>query len=338
MLNSSFRIADRQVGLDTNPYVIAEAGSNFNQSMDAARRLIDVAVEAEADAIKFQLFRADILYPSKTGLYDLFKSIELNPDWIPQLMDYANKSGIHFTASAFDSASINVLEAVGVPFHKIASSETSKLSMVHSIASTGKPVCISTGMCDIIDVEEAVYVCRDVGNSRVILMQCGTMYPLPNELVNLRVLKSFAERFGGVLGFSDHTLGTAAAAAAVGMGATVFEKHFTLDRNSEGPDHSYALEPEELKVYVQTVRDAHLSLGSPYKEMLHSEREGGRREGLYAAREVASGERLSAADIVSKRPAVGLRGRYAPALIGAIAVRAIPMGHPLSWDLVRFDE
>lgn len=337
MLNTSFSIADTQVGLDTKPYVIAEAGSNFNQSLDTARRLIDVAVEAEASAIKFQLFRADILYPSKTGLYDLFKSIELNPDWVPKLMDYATSSGIHFTASAFDFESIKVLEEVGVPFHKIASSETSKLSLVHRIASTGKPVAISTGMCDMVDIEEAVNVCHGVDNNRIILMQCGTMYPLPTELVNLRVLKSFANRFGGVIGFSDHTLGFSAAAVAVGVGATVFEKHFTLDRNSEGPDHSYAIEPEELKAYVRTLREAHLSLGSSEKEMLQSEREGGRREGLYAAREIASGERITAADIVSKRPAVGLPARYAPSLIGALAIQTIPSGHPLLWSLVTFD-
>jgi len=177
MLSNHFSIADTQVGLDTSPYVIAEAGSNFNQSIDTARRLIDVAVEAGADAIKFQLFRADILYPLKTGFYDLFKSIELNPDWVPHLMDYARKSGIQFTASAFDFESIGVLEAVGVPFHKIASSETSNLHLVHRIASTGKPVAISTGMCDMVDIEEAVNVCCGVGNGRVVLMQCSTMYP-----------------------------------------------------------------------------------------------------------------------------------------------------------------
>jgi sialic acid synthase SpsE len=337
MLSTSFPIAGTKVGLDNPPYVIAEAGSNFNQSMDIARRLIDVAVEAGADAIKFQLFRADILYPSKTGFYDLFKSIELNPDWVPQLMDYAKKVGIHFTASAFDFESISVLEAVGAPFHKIASSETSNLSLVHRLASTGKPVAISTGMCDMVDVEEAVNVCRGVGNDRVILMQCGTMYPLPAEFVNLRVLKSFADRFGGVLGFSDHTLGSAAAAAAVGIGATVFEKHFTLDRNSQGPDHAYAIEPEELKTYVRTVREAYLSLGSYEKEMLQSEREGGRREGLYAARELVAGERLSASDIVSKRPAVGLRARYADVLTGAVVSKAVAKDQPITWDVLNFD-
>ena len=202
----------------------------------------------------------------------MFKSNELNADWVPELQKYANEVGVEFTASAFDFESISLLETLKVPFLKVASSETSNLLMVHRIASIGIPVIISTGMCDMVDVEEAINVCRGVDNSRIVLMQCGTAYPLAPEQANLRVLEMFAGRFGGVLGFSDHTLGFAAAAAAIGLGATVFEKHITLDKNTEGPDHSYAVEPQELKTYVRTLHEAFLSLGSANKEMLSSER------------------------------------------------------------------
>ena len=338
MLSKIFSIADKTVGVDYKPYVIAEAGSNFNQSMDTARKLIDAAAEVNADAVKFQLFRAEVLDPSKSGLFDVFKSIELNPDWVPKLMDHAKANSIHFSASAFDLRSVEILEEVGVPFHKIASSETSNLPLVHKIASTGKPVLISTGMCDMVDIEEAINVCQGVGNDRIVIMQCGTIYPLPQELTNLKVLKSFASRFGGVLGFSDHTDGLAAAPVAIGLGATVFEKHFTLDKKSEGPDHSYAIEPKQLEDYINTIHEAHLSLGSSEKSMLDDEKKGGRREGLYAGKDLKVGHQLCHSDIESKRPAVGMRARYLQTVIGATIVKNIPKGHHLTWDVLSFEE
>lgn len=334
MLNSSFKIAGKPVGECAPPYIVAEAGSNFDQSIDKARKLIDAATEAGADAVKFQLFRADILQPKSSELYDIFKSVELNADWVPDLARHAQERGLHFSASAFDMESLGVLEKVGVPFHKIASSEATKLDFVHRVATAGKPVLLSTGMCDMVDVEEAMAMCEAAGNRDVVLMQCGAMYPLPPELANLRVLQSFASRFRCVVGFSDHTLGQVAAAAAVGLGATVFEKHFTLDRNSKGPDHSYALEPAELKAYVAGIHEAHRALGDGVKDMLPDERKFGRREGLYAARTLAKGDLLTATDIVKKRPAVGLRDRYASKIVGAKVTAPVAKDQPLSWDVL----
>ena len=170
--------------------------------------------------------------------------------------------------------SVDELEAAKTPAHKVASSETTNLGFLHKIASTGKPVIISTGMCDMVDIEEAVNTCLGAGNDKIVLLQCGAMYPLPNELVaNLRVIQSLAQRFGCPVGFSDHTLGQIAAITAVGLGATVFEKHYTLDKKGAGPDHFYALEPNELKSYVSAVREAHEALGSGEKQMLPKERE-----------------------------------------------------------------
>ena len=336
MLLSEFAIGGCPVGGEAAPYVIAEAGSNFNQSLDVARRLIDVAAESGVNAVKFQLFQAEALYPNGGELYDIFKSVELNADWVPMLDRHATDRGIAFMASAFDIKSVDLLEAVSVPGHKIASSETSNLGFLHYVASKGRPLIISTGMCDMVDVEDAVSVCLGVGNTQVALLQCGAMYPLPSELANLRVIASFAERFRCPVGFSDHTLGQAAAVAAIGLGASIFEKTFTLDRASPGPDHSYALEPGELKAYVAALREGHKAMGSPNKDMLPKERELGRREGLYAARDLAEGEMLGAEDIAVHRPSVGLRARYCKVLIGANLTRNVAKDEPLTWDVVNF--
>ena len=336
MLKNELKIAGTQVGGAAAPYVIAEIGSNFDKNLDKARKLIDVACEAGANAVKFQLFRADYLYPNGGELHDIFKSTELDPDWVPLLDKHARDQGLQFLASAFDLKSVDVLEAVNTPAHKVASSETTNLSFLHKLASTGKPVIISTGMCDMVDVEEAVNVCLGAGNDQIVLLQCGAMYPLPNELVNLRVIQSMAQRFNCPVGFSDHTLGRVAAITAVGLGATVFEKHYTLDKKGAGPDHFYALEPDGLKSYISAIREAHEALGSGEKQMLPKERELGRREGLYLARNLAKGETITAADIVIKRPAVGLRARYASAVVGATLAQAVDKDQPLDWNALSF--
>jgi len=337
LLKNEFNIGGTTVGGSVSPYVIAEIGSNFDNSLDKAKKLIDVAKEAGANAVKFQLFRADVLYPNRDGLYDIFKSIELNAEWVPVLEKHARDQGLHFMASAFDMGSIDVLQEVNVPAHKVASSETTNLGFLHKLASSGKPIIISTGMCDMVDIEEAVNACIGAGNNQIVLLQCGSIYPLPNNLVNLRVIQSLNQRFNCPVGFSDHTLGQIAAIAAVGLGATVFEKHFTLDKNSAGPDHFYALEPDELKSYVAAIHEAHLALGFGDKQMLAEEKEQGRREGLYIGRNMAKGETITSADIVIKRPAVGLRSRYASAVIGASLTKAMEQDQPLSWESISFD-
>lgn len=336
MLKNELKIAGTSVGGTASPYIIAEVGSNFDKSLNKAYKLIDVAAAAGANAVKFQLFRADFLYPNGGELYDVFKSIELDPEWVPKLDQHARDQGLHFMASAFDLKSVDVLESVNTPAHKVASSETTNLGFLHKLASTGKPIIISTGMCDMVDIEEAVSACLGAGNDQVVLLQCGAMYPLPNALVNLRVIQSLAQRFNCPVGFSDHTLGQVAAITAIGLGATVFEKHYTLDKKGAGPDHFYALEPDDLKSYVAAVREAHEALGSGEKQMLPKERELGRREGLYLARDVARGETITAADVIAKRPAIGLRARYASAIVGATLTQAVDKGQPLTWDVLTF--
>jgi len=338
LLNNELKIAETTVGGNASPYIIAEVGSNFDKNFDKAKKLIDVAREAGANAVKFQLFRADVLYPNRDGLYDIFKSIELDAEWVPLLNKHAKDQGLHFIASAFDMDSVKVLELINTPAHKVASSETTNLGFVHKLASTGKPVIISTGMCDMVDVEEAINACLGAGNDQIILLQCGAMYPLPNDLVNLRVIQSLAQRFNCPVGFSDHTLGQVAAIAAVGLGAKVFEKHYTLDKNGVGPDHFYAMEPAELKSYVSAIHEAHEALGSGEKQMLPKEKELGRREGLYLMRDMNKGETITAADIISRRPASGLRARYVSAVIGAKLIQSVEKDQALNWDVLTFGD
>ena len=326
-LKNSFAVGPTSVGGDARPYFIAEAGSNFDQDLDTARKLIDFASDAGADAVKFQLFQADVLFPDGGESHAAFKAVELNPDWVPVLAAHAAERGIAFMASAFDAASVEVLEAVGVPAHKVASSETTNLPLVDTIAATGKPIFLSTGMCDLVDVQDAVAR----GNTSVAILQCGAMYPLPPEHAHLRVMDLYREVFGAPFGYSDHSLGAPLVLAAVARGAHVIEKHFTHDRSAKGPDHFYALEPDELTELIRDVQVVFAALGEAHKDLLPSERQYGRREGLYAARDLTANSVLVTDDIEVRRPALGLRARHHDAVTGMRASRDIAAGMPLTW-------
>ena len=330
---------DDKANLDVikKPYVIAEAGSNFNQNLDEAKRLIDVAVKSRANAVKFQLFKADCLYPKKDGLYNVFKSLELNYEWLPKLKKHADGQGIDFIASAFDFESLDELDRLGVWAHKIASSEVTNLKFLHYVASKKKPIFISTGMCDLVNVQEAINIARNVGNNDICIMQCGSMYPLPIKFANLLVIKAFKEQFNCHVGFSDHTLGFTASIVAVGLGATVFEKHFTLDRNAPGPDHFYALEPNELGEYVEQIQNAHECLGDQIKDMLPDERLKGRRDGVYFSRDLIAGHVISTEDIVTRRPAGRISARYSTVLLGGILKEAVKAGDSPDWETLTFN-
>jgi sialic acid synthase SpsE len=335
MLATEFKIAGRLIGADQRPYVIAEAGSNHNQSLDTARQLIDVAAEAGCDAVKFQLFEAGELYPPTHELYKIFKAVELSPDWLLPLQQHAMTRGLAFFASVFDRRSADRLAALDVPAFKIASSETAKLDLLAYVAAKKKPLIVSTGMCDLVDILEAASCCERNGNNEVALLQCVALYPPQPSDANLAVMDTLHSLFGCPVGYSDHVLGTTIAVAAVARGAAVIEKHFTLDRKSPGPDHSYALEPNELADMVRQMREVHAAIGNGVKDMHPEERRRGRREGLYAAKAVALGERFTSDAIAIRQPAIGIRARQLDQLIGLATVRALKEGDPIHWDDVR---
>jgi len=330
-----YGISDRNEEL-VEPYIIAEVGSNFNQSLDTAKKLIDESVKAKVNAVKFQLFRAEELYDPSHELYDIFKSIELSPDLVPLLKEYCEDREVEFMASAFDIASIQVLEDANVNIHKVASSEKPNPKLLHRFASTLKPTVISTGMCSFSDVVDAVDIFKSCGNEKVCLLQCTSLYPSEPKNMNLKVIGSFKNYFNLPVGLSDHSLGFVSAITAVGLGATIFEKHITLDRESQGPDHFYAMEPNEFREYVDNISQAFLALGENEKLFLEEEKAVGRREGLYAARDILEGEPINEKNLKISRPAKGIISDYFKDIVGARANRNIRKDEPIYWSQLEF--
>lgn len=333
-LAATIRVGDSVIGRG-GTYVIAEIGSNHDQSLDTGRELIVTAARAGADAVKFQLFSADALYPRDTEMWRLFRAVELSPDWLDPLAREAREHGVDFFVSVFDATSLEHAAAARVPALKVASSETTNLRLLAGMARVGVPLLISTGMCDFVDVIEAVDVARREGNLAVALLQCGAVYPLDVSDVNLRVMDSFRSIFGCPVGLSDHTLGIATAIAAAARGADVVEKHVTLSRSGTGPDHSYALEPTDFASMVSGIREAGVALGGSEKRMLRPERELGRRDGLYAQRTIAPGDLITEDDIAVRRPAVGIRARHRSSVIGARVRVRVEKGEPIGWHAIE---
>lgn len=332
MLNREFEVAGRKIGPVHPCYVIAEAGSNHNQSLDTALRLIDVAAKAGCDAVKFQMFDTSELYRPDHELYANFKSVELSPDWLDPLKKHANGCGLTFFASVFDRRSVDRMAAVNVPAFKIASAEATKLGLVAYIAALGKPLFISTGMCDLVDVLEVTACCERNENHNVGLMQCIALYPAEPKDVNLAAMDTLRNVVSCPVGFSDHTLGATISVAAVARGARIIEKHFTLDRSSKGPDHFYALEPNELSEMVRQIRDVDASIGDGIKAMHAAERRVGRRFGLYAARDIRAGDKIALDAIAVRQPAVGISARHRDQVMELVARQSISAGLPIRWE------
>lgn len=331
-MTQNVRIGKRSVGDGQPVYVIAEVGSNHDKNFDQARRMIDAAAEAGADAVKFQLFSAQALYPQGGELFEIIKSLELPREWVPDLTRHAHDRGLDFLASPFDLDAIDVMAAADAPAYKIASSETTNLPLIAHAAAQRKPVIISTGMCDLADIQEAIDVVRSTGNDDIVLLQCSALYPSTPAQAHLRVMDTLKHAFQRPVGFSDHSLALTVPTVAVARGACMIEKHFTLDRKGKGPDHFYALEPDDFKALVTAVRDAEASLGSAEKRMLPEESREARRESLRAAHDISAGTVLSAADFATARPADGVRPRLLGAFLGRRTTRAFTKGQALTWE------
>lgn len=313
-------------------YIIAEVGSNFDGKLSQAKRLIDVAAEAKADAVKFQLFRAEVLYPDKSQpVHSRVKDCELPREWLSELIAYSKSADIDFLATPFDSEAISLLEDAGIKAYKWGSSEATNHRLLLQVARTGKPVYLSTGMCTMADIAEAVDILDTNGCPDVKIMHCYAVYPTAYEDAHLRVMDTLRKAFHKPVGFSDHSLGIALPIAAAALGAAVIEKHFTLDRNLKGPDHSYAIEPHELKDMVTQIRNVEKALGSPDKRMHPDEITWGRRDGIYAKRPIKKGQTIKADDILIQRPATSLAARYRASVIGMTAKSDQDQGSPIHW-------
>ena len=335
---------ERQIGEGQPVYVIAEAGANHDRDRAKAHALVDAAADAGADAIKFQVYTADGLYARDTPIFpgesrkpwEVVREVELPREWQAELQAHSRERGLDWFATPFDYAAIDQLHELGVPFFKWASSEINDLPMLEHAARLGRPMLLSTGMCDLADVQAAVDAVRAGGNQRIVLLHCSSLYPTPLDEVNLRAMVTLRAAFGLPVGYSDHTPGTAVCCAAAALGACVLEKHFTLDRRAPGPDHHYALEPDELKRLVDEVRTVERSLGSPRKAPTRGElakRELSRRS-LFVARDVPKGQRIRREDLVTKRPGTGLEPRLLDRVVGRVCPRDLVAGTLLTWEVL----
>lgn len=320
--------------------IIAEAGVNHNGSSETARRLIDVAAEAGVDYVKFQTFKADRLVsasapkaeyqraaaqtPGETQ-YQMLKKLELSEELHFRLIEYCGRQGVKFFSTAFDLPSIDFLASLRLGLWKVPSGEITNYPYLKRIASRHEPVILSTGMCTWADIEAAVRVFLDEGLTReqLTLLHCNTEYPTPMQDVNLRAMPALKERFGIETGYSDHTPGIEVPVAAVALGATVIEKHFTLDKTMEGPDHRASLEPHELKAMVRAIRNIEQALGSAEKDITPSEAKNRAvaRKSIVAARPIGRGETFTEENLTVKRPGTGVSPMRWNEIMGKQAAR-----------------
>lgn len=320
---------------NSKSYIIAEIGSNFNQNIDIGFKLIDMAKSAGADAVKFQMFKADTLYPNNRKMNKIFKSIELQNNMAKKFFKYSLKKNIEFFASPFDINSFNFLEKNEVAAHKIASSETTNLSLLKEVSKSSKPIIISTGMCDVADIYEAINVCKLNNNDRIVLLHTTSLYPTIYKDVNLSVIKTLKDIFKLQVGFSDHTLDEYSAVMAISLGAKVIEKHITLDKKMNGPDHFYAAEPNEFNKYVKSIRNAEKIIGKNEIKMHKDLLQTARRNSIHLKKNMRKNEIITYDKIQIKRPANGILERYVSAVIGKKINLNIKKGSALKWEHLK---
>ena len=318
--------------------IIAEAGVNHNGSLDTALKMVDAAVRARADYIKFQTFKTDSLVTAscraagyqnenagETHQASMLRKLELPYADFITISDYCREKGIGFLSTPFDFESIEFLASLKPDFMKVPSGEITNLPYLRKIASTHIPVIISTGMCGLPEIEAALlpFKAEGYGKESLTLMHCTTQYPTPLCDVNLRAMHTLEEIFGYPAGYSDHTAGITVAIAAAALGASVIEKHFTLDRNMEGPDHKASLEPSSLGEMVKAIREVEEALGTPEKRMTESDRKNitAARRSIFAARFIKAGKVIEEADICAKRPGNGLSPMMWDKVAGSVAKR-----------------
>jgi N,N'-diacetyllegionaminate synthase len=348
---SKISIGNRDIGEDQPCFIIAEAGVNHNGDLDCAKRLIDAAHEAGADAVKFQTFKAENLvtlsakkadYQTKndsvtTTQFQMLKNLEFSESDFKKLSSYAKKRGLIFLSSAFDDASLDLLIRLDVTAFKIPSGEITNFPLTRKIGSEKKPVILSTGMSTLEEVKEAVTCLQEQGCSDILLLHCITSYPAPPESVNLRVLDTLRNEFHRPVGYSDHTAGIFVPIAAVARGACTIEKHLTLDRTLPGPDHAASLEPEEFRRMVHAIREIESALGDGEKKLQSCEvsiRDGVRKS-IVAAKKIPVGTKITEDLLVIKRPGTGIEPKYLKNIVGKTVLCGIEKDTVISWDMIQ---
>lgn len=341
---NNIEIAGRMIGPAHSPYVIAEMSANHNGDLKAAFRIIEAAHKSGADAVKIQTYTPDTitlkgetedfrirggLWHGRT-LYDLYQEAHTPWDWHKPLFDHARKLGITIFSSPFDNTAVDLLEDLNAPAYKIASFEAVDLPLIRYVASTGKPMIISTGMADAEEIKEAVNAAQEGGCTQLAILHCVSGYPAPAEDYNLQTIPDMIERFGLVTGLSDHTLDNTTAITSVALGASIIEKHFTLDRSGGGPDDSFSLEPAEMAALCSGAKTAWQALGQVDYGRKSSEQGNVQfRRSLYYVRPLKAGEKVSADAIRSVRPGYGLAPKHLDNVIGATLTRDVAAMTPV---------
>lgn len=349
----SITINGRTIGPGHPTYVIAEMSANHNQDLNEAIRLIRVAKEVGADAIKLQTYTADTItidcrnehFQIKQGtiwdgrnLHDLYKEAYTPWEWQPQLFEEARSLGLDCFSTPFDPTSVDFLETLNPPAYKIASFELVDLPLIRNVASRGRPMIMSTGMATFAEIQEALAAAREAGCDEIALLKCNSGYPAPPEEMNLSTIPAMMKDFEIPVGLSDHTLDLAVPVAAIALGACILEKHLTVSRSVLGPDSKFSLEPEEFRATVEAVRTAKKSLGIPtYGPTEREEASRAFRKSLFVVEPILQGELFTAKNIRPIRPAVGLPPKYLEQILGKRATQDLTRGTPLEWSFVAQD-
>lgn len=347
---SEFEISGRLIGPNYTPYLIAEMSANHNGNIDTAFRIIQEAKNAGADALKIQTYTPDTitlnsdlldfqitggLWDGKT-LYELYEWAHTPWEWHKPLFEHAKKLGIPIFSSPFDKTAVDLLEDLNAPAYKIASFEAVDLQLIEYVARTGKPMIISTGMLDEQEIQEAINAAKEAGCKDLAILHCVSGYPAPSEDYNLKTISDMIERFGLVTGLSDHTLDNTTALTSVALGASIIEKHFTLDRNGGGPDDSFSLEPRDLAALCRDSKTAWKALGKINYGLKSSEQGNLKfRRSLYFIKDMKAGEVITEESIRSIRPGYGLKPKYFSEVLGKTVKCNIKLGTPVTWDLIK---
>ncbi|HUS51432.1 MAG TPA: pseudaminic acid synthase [Candidatus Paceibacterota bacterium] len=346
-----FKIKNKKIGGNNPVFIIAEMSANHLQKFDNAVKLIKVAKEAGADAVKLQTYTPDTItidcnneyFQIKQGtlwdgqtLYQLYKKAYTPWEWQPKLKEIAEDEGLICFSSVFDKTAVDFLEKMNVPAYKIASFEITDIPLIEYVASKGKPIIISTGIATLSDIEEAVNACKRMGNEQIALLKCVSAYPTPLEDVNLRTIPNLADTFKTVVGLSDHTLGISVPIASVALGVCIIEKHLTLDRKLGGPDAAFSLEPDEFKAMVKSVREVEKALGKVSYELTEKIKKSHEfSRSLFVVKDMRAGETFTEKNIRSIRPGYGLHPKYYDVILGKKVKTDIKKGSPLTWELIN---
>lgn len=342
-------IAGRRIGYGHSPYIIAELSANHNGDIERALNTISVMKECGADAVKIQTYTADTLtidcdnddFMIKGGLWDGYKLYDLYQwahtpfEWHKKIFDHARNIGITVFSTPFDETAVDLLEDLNTPAYKIASFEAIDLPLIKYVAQTGKPMIISTGMANLLEITEAVDTARENGCDKIALLHCISSYPAPIEESNLLTIPDLSKKFDVVSGLSDHTLGQSVAVASVALGAAIIEKHVTLSRKDKGPDSEFSLEPDEFKLLCNDSKNAWLALGEVGYERKPAEESSMKfRRSIYVVKDIKAGEKFTKENIRRIRPGYGLPPKYFNEILDKKAKINIERGTSLGWDEV----